>query len=205
MLPLQPNRTALLARYERDRDGHYLIDVATEGVEDLYSHFDRYAPYVRRDLDPELTDYLIDAADELERNPFVIQFSCRRPVEATATERIAHSIQHYFTYLAQRERRQIARMMRRTLLLLTVGMVILFAAVWVGQTLPATRSVTDDVLAEGLTIAGWVSLWEALATVLLEWFPRTRQVRLYRRLARAPLAFRSLTESTGESDQEPNR
>ena len=51
---------------------------------------------------------------------------------------------------------------------------------------------------QGLTIAAWVSLWEALAIFLVEWFPHRKNIALYRRLARARLVFRSRTEKVQE-------
>jgi hypothetical protein len=58
-------KKSVLNRYERSPEGLILIDVTAEKAEDLYSDFDRSAPYIRRDLDPELVDYLI--YDEIGR------------------------------------------------------------------------------------------------------------------------------------------
>ncbi len=46
---------SILDRYSRTENGAIIIDVTTERVEDLYNDFDRNAPYVRKDLDDELT------------------------------------------------------------------------------------------------------------------------------------------------------
>jgi hypothetical protein len=54
--------------------------------------------------------------------------------------------------------------------------------------------VTANVFAEGLTVAAWVSLWEALAVLLIEWFPHRKNIVLYRRLANAELVFRSTAD-----------
>jgi hypothetical protein len=44
-------------------------------VEDLYNDFDKSAPYIRRDLDQDLADYLIGCARELGRVTFKILFT----------------------------------------------------------------------------------------------------------------------------------
>ncbi len=67
-------KQSVLNRYERDSSGRILFDVSADAVEDLFSHWDRTAPYIRRDLDEELTDYLIDSAVEFESQPFGIRF-----------------------------------------------------------------------------------------------------------------------------------
>ena len=179
--------TRVLNRYETDSAGRFIVDVAADGIEDLYSHFDRTAPYVRRDLDPELAEYLIDCAQEMEGNPFVVRFSLKRAVDTESLARLSNSMNQFFGYLAERERRRIGRRMRKSLLLLSLGLLILFVAVWVNQWLGIDRSVIANVFAEGLTIAAWVSLWEALATFLVEWLPQRRRIKLFHQLANAPL------------------
>jgi hypothetical protein len=179
----------VLNRYERDADGRILIDVAATRTEDLYSDFDRNAPYVRRDLDQDLVSYLIDCAKELTGEAFAIRFALDQPPDTVRVSRIRRSVNGYFLYLGQLEQQGVYQLMRRSAVLFIIGVAILFISVWVNQWLGSERSVVGNVFAEGLTVAAWVSLWEALATFAVEWFPHHRSIRLYRRLADAPLVF----------------
>lgn len=183
-------KQGLLDRYERDAQGRVLIDVAAARIEDLYSNFDRSAPYIRRDLEAELAAYLIDCARELGAVPLVIRFTFDSPPDAAGFARIRRSLNTYFHYLADSEVRHILQLLRRASLLFAIGLCILALAVWLNLELGEPRSIIADVFAEGLTIAAWVSLWEALATLMIEWFPLRRNVLLYRRLAGAELGFR---------------
>ena len=45
------------------------------------------------------------------------------------------------------------------------------------------------LIAEGLTVAVWVSLWEALATFLIKWIPYRKKISLYKRIANAEVMF----------------
>lgn len=180
----------VLNRYERDQDGRMLIDISTESVENLYVHWDRTAPYIRRDLARDLTDYLIDCAEELEGHPFSIRFIFNRAVDQDSLMRVTKSINMFFHYLAEKERQAIGRMLRKSMLLFGSGLLVLFSAVWVNEWVGLQPSVWQNVFAQGLTVAAWVALWEALATFLIEWYPRRKQVRVYRNLASAPLSFR---------------
>ena len=184
-------RAEVLARYQQDASGRALIDVAANCVEDLYNHFDRNAPYIRRDLDQELTDYLIDSATELESKGFSIQFSFKQGMDQSDQARISHSINQYFNYLEDTEHFQFKRMVHKSMLLLVLGLLILSFAVWANQLPGQERTVINEVFAQGLTVAAWVSLWEALATLLIEWFPHRKKVYIYRSLANAPLKFES--------------
>jgi hypothetical protein len=182
----------ILNRYEREPDGTVIIDVTAARAEDLYNDFDRSAPYIRRDLDQDLVEYLIECAVELRRSPFVIRFSMEQAPDESRLARIRRSVNAYFLYLASGENQKILQMLRRSAVLFAIGLGILFVSVSVNRALGTERSVVANVFAEGLTVAAWVSLWEALAVFLIEWFPHRRNILLYRRIAGARLVFRSL-------------
>lgn len=187
-------KTAVLNRYEKDPQGRFVIDVSADGFEELYSFFDKGAPYARRDLDYELAEYLAESVAELEGHPFLIRFSLKRPIGSDDQSRIANSIQVYFHYLAEKERRQVGRMIRKSLLLFVLGLLILSGAVWFSQWSRSWDSVGANVVAQGFTVAAWVSLWESLATFLFEWSPRRRRIRQFRSLAESALDFRTQSE-----------
>lgn len=184
-------KRSVLNRYERDDEGNIVVDVSATRVEDMYNDFDKSAPYMRRDLDQDFAEYLIGCARELNRVPFIIRLTLASPPDEPKLSRIRRSLNTYFLYLSETEIRKIFHMFRRSAILFTIGLGILFASVWLNRTLGSERSVTANVFAEGLTVAAWVSLWEALAIVLIEWFPHRRNVVLYRRLAHAKLVFRA--------------
>ena len=177
-------------RYEREADGTFCIDVAADRVEDLYNNFDRNAPFIRRDLDQDLVDYLIESASELSPQPFLIRFSFTQPHDNGTLERIQRSISTFFLYMVSREQQLLRQMMYRSGVFLLLGLVILLLTLLMNRTLGSDRSVVESLLAEGINIAAWVSLWEALATFLVDWFPYRSQIRLFRKLARAKLVFR---------------
>lgn len=188
-------RRSVLSRYERDGEGNIVIDVSAARVEDLYNNFDKSAPYIRRDLDQDFADYLIDCARELNHNPFIIRLTLTHPPDEPRFSRIRRSLNTYFLYLAETEIQQILQMFRRSSILFVIGLGILFGSVWLNRLLGAERSVTANVFAEGLTVAAWVSLWEALAIFLIEWFPHRKNVVLYRRLADTELVFPSTADA----------
>jgi hypothetical protein len=61
------------------------------------------------------------------------------------------------------------------------------------NSLRAVRDVVlGSVIAEGLTIATWVSLWETLAMFLVNWAPHRRLIRMYERIAKADVRFQEV-------------
>ncbi len=193
-------KKSVLNRYERSPEGLILIDVTADRAEDLYNDFDRSAPYIRRDLDPELVDYLIYDARELCREPFGIQFTLARRPDDSGRERIRRSVHNFFLYLVDSQRHKIRQLVHRSLILSSIGIAVLSISVWVNSRIEPESGVFATVFAEGLTVAAWVSLWEALAVFLIDWFPHTRDMTLYRRLASASLRFRAMPGTTDWTD-----
>jgi hypothetical protein len=73
---------------------------------------------------------------------------------------------------------------------LQFGSVLLALAIEVTRMVSSDEGVLAGVFAQGLTIAAWVSLWEAIANLFLEWHPHRQNVRLYSRIMNAPVMFR---------------
>lgn len=198
---MQHVKQSVLSRYERDVHGGIIIDVSATRIEELYNNFDKNAPYIRRDLDQDFADYLVACAREVGKAPFIIMLTLANIPDELGASRIQNSLKTYYEYLAESENENILQMFRRSMIFLVIGLSILFASVWLNELLGAERSVTANVFAEGLTIAAWVSLWEALAVCLIEWFPHRKNVLLYRRLAAARLVLRSKEDVESNSEK----
>nr|WP_320115774.1 hypothetical protein [uncultured Desulfuromonas sp.] len=184
----------VLNRYEQTDNGDFVIDVATDRVEDLFSNFDKRAPYIRRDLDQAFVDYLIDCAREIGKDPFIIRLELTHPADDNKRQRIVKSISSYFLYLKELEKDLLRHMFRRSAILVNIGLAILFLAVFLNQWLGEERSVVANVFAEGLTVAAWVSLWEALAVFLIEWLPHRKTIALYQSISSTSVTFSQPTD-----------
>jgi hypothetical protein len=190
-MSLLMTKPELLDRYEKTLEGIFCIDVTTGRAEDLYNNFDRSLPYTRRDLDQDLVDYLIDSARELRREPFIIRFSFEELPGDVLQARIRRSVNNYYLYLVELEKLNIRKMMRRSLILMAIGIAILFLSIQVNTKPMFTESVVGKIFSEGLIVAAWVSLWESLATFLVEWAPLRKNIRRFRILAEADIVFRA--------------
>jgi len=182
----------ILERYAHTDDGRVVIDIAAARIADLYDDFDKHASYLKKELDPELADYIIDSVREIGRESFLVQISLAAPMDSSAVCRVQTSLHNYFLYLRELEAREMRRLLRTSMILLVVGAALLTASVWLNS-LPAVREVVlGSVIAEGLTIAAWVSLWEALAMFLVNWAPHRRLIRMYERIAKADVRFQEV-------------
>lgn len=182
-------KKSILDRYARTDDDKVIIDITANRIEDLYNNFDKHAPYLKKELDPELVDYILDSVREIGEEGFLIRLRLTTKADDFLMSRIQASIHNYFFYLKELEVRELARMIRVSLIFLAIGISILVLSVWVNQEIEDHVTVLKQVFAEGLTVAAWVSLWEALANFLVNWAPHRRQIKMYERIARAPIIY----------------
>lgn len=182
------NKT-ILDRYPRAEDGTYVIDISAGRANDLYDDFDRKTPYRKKELDQHLVEYISDSANELNKKEFIIRFSLSEPPSDELQERITTSVISYFEYIKTLEINELKRAIRSSLIYLLLGIAILFLSVWVNHQLDDDTGVITKVFAEGLTVAAWVSMWEALATFIINWPPYSRKIKIYDRIANAAIQF----------------
>lgn len=179
----------ILDRYSQTADNEIIIDIAASKIEDLFSDFDKHAPYRKKELDQDLVDYLIDSASEIGRKKFVIHFHLKQLADENLTSRVTTSVRNYFLYLVALEFRELRRMARSSLILFAIGIVVLFLSVWVNQKTADNGTVISHLFAEGLTVAAWVSLWNAIANLLIDWAPHRRLIKMYKQISKAKIVF----------------
>ena len=96
-------KKAILSRYERTKKNEVIIDASVQAVEDLYNNFDRTAPYVKKDLDPEFVDYVIECVREIGTSDFVIRISLSNMPDEAVMGRVRTSIKRIFNIFRKRK------------------------------------------------------------------------------------------------------
>lgn len=190
-------KKTVIERYEKTDRNEAVIDVAVASVDRLYHDFDKTTPYQRKELDEELVYYITESVRELGQFPFIIRISLETMPPADLMERVRNSISGYYLYLKEMEIRSLQRMFRRFLILFVIGSILLVMAIQATRHFPSQRGVIPEVFIQGLTIAAWISLWESVAGILLEWHPRMENLRLCNRVVKAPVIFRQIPGPSG--------
>jgi hypothetical protein len=188
---MNPVRKKILERYEKTAGGLVIIDVAAGRVEDLYEDFDRTAPYHKKDLEEGLVYYLTECVREIGRAKFVIRFTFEQYPSEELMRRVATSIYKFFIYQRELEAGAMKKMLRTSMTLFVIGIAILGISLWLSHLIAAAgeRSFLNTFFSEGLTIVAWVSMWEGLATLLLNLVPHLNRIRQYGSIAGANVLF----------------
>ena len=186
---------AALERYARDADGRIIIDIATARIDNLFQQFDHIAPFAKKDLDDDLAKYLIECAREVGNQPFVVRIHVQALPDEPIQQQTRRSIRSYFLYRAASGQRGLRVSLRVSGIIFVAGLLLLALSLTAHQYAIAMQPLWPRLLAEGLTVAAWVALWQALATLLTRLPSGLREIRRYQRIAAAPVEFSRRAES----------
>lgn len=184
----------IVERYERSENGEIIITISAHKIEDLYDNFDRKSHFLKKDLNHDLVEYIIDSVSEIDSESFIIEFSLEEKSSDEAISRVRNSVKNFFLYIKELELKKMKDMTRTSIILLFTGLVIAGISVLINESRWITNSIVGGMIGEGLTVAAWVSLWESLATFLIKWMPYRRKISLYQKISESKVTFSFLNE-----------
>ncbi|MDP1554009.1 MAG: hypothetical protein Q8L84_01000, partial [Hyphomonas sp.] len=104
---------------------------------------------------------------------------------------IEESIVNYFSFLSDRQNRQLRLFMRESRRDALVGLGFLVACIAGSQAFRAiVPGMAGALVGEGLIIIGWVANWRPVSAFLYDWRPAREKARVYARLASLRLELR---------------
>jgi hypothetical protein len=178
----------ILNRYDRTGDDEIIINVSTDRFENLYDNFDMNSSFLKKDLSRQLVDYMIESVNEISNEKFIIKFYFKEKTGKEDFLQIEKSIDNYFNYLEELEKKKMKEQIKNSLIFMIIG--IFFIALSI-ITEP-NQEFTYRIISEGLMVAGWVSMWEAMATILIKWLPLSKKLKLFKRIIAARIEFENL-------------
>jgi hypothetical protein len=165
-----------------------IIEVRVTHVAQLFNSLDP-SPFIERDLDDDAEQYILGWAREIEPQlPLRILVHVPEREAAGAEARsLPEAVANYFAYRAGMIERDIHELLRVGRRSLATGLVVLGVSIVLGQV--ARRYLLPEQLgqlvAEGLTLFGWVANWRPAEIFLYDWRVERNKLALYRRLAGA--------------------
>jgi hypothetical protein len=164
------------------------LDLHIGSQRQLFNSMDP-APFRERDLDPEVSTYIREWADELSLTaPLGIKVTLTdAPVSLADEAALRDALHDNFARSAAEHRRNLRKLFRDGRISLVIGIGFLAIAILIAE---AVASRMPDrpyatLVQESVVIGGWVALWQPINIFLYDWWPIRRLVKLYDRLARA--------------------
>ena len=178
-----------------------VMEVHLAELKQLFNSIDP-SPFRNRDLDPKAEEFIVGWAKDIARDaPLALVVDLDRPAGLPDEAAVLRGAIHEFfrqRALAYWQRlRELFRVGRTSLV---IGLIALAAAIAVGDFVASLlKSRIGEILREGLTIGGWVSMWRPLEVFLYDWWPIRREARLADRLAAMPVRIRYMDAAAPET------
>lgn len=157
-------------RYD-DNTEAYLLDMAINSFYEIFHDWDGSA-IRKKDLDPDMVDYMIEAVTELPRKANIgIVFHIRQHDHNKDLEEIAiTALRNYFYFRIFVNKKRTQRLFKTAAIYMIFGFTFILSATLLEGLI---LSVTSSVLSQGIFIGGWVFVWESISLL----FFKTRLIR----------------------------
>ena len=189
------------ARY-RVEDGRSCIDLNVRHSRQLFDGRDP-APFRERDLDEDVVEYLIEAAQEIPRKQslkIVVTIS-EEPEPRLVPDVIVEAVREHFIHERGQIGRRLGEHVRRGRMFLSIGLAMLVVFLTLAElTVSLPSGPLRDILREGLVITGWVAMWRPLEVLLYDWWPLVDERRQVSRMLEASVSIRYDPDATRSSD-----
>lgn len=204
----------LSARYERSSQGQVIIPICLPSIETMLTPFERFSlaatpshnPHLSDlNLNPELVDYLFRRLAEIDHEVPLLRLQITNPMandsavethavplSPLASEQALQGLIHqYFTYLANSKGQNLQRLVRDSILMSLLGFGALALSIFLESLPPSDYGgLSISLLAQGVTVFGWLTLWEGCVNFLWTWQPIYRQLRMCQQMQQAKIELK---------------
>jgi hypothetical protein len=180
----------LLSRiYDRDPEtGNFIIKLSIGEYTDIFNELDP-SPMRKRDLASHVVAFLDDCSSDVPlKYGFDIQILAPREIMNEGREhRTMNGLKTYFSYMIFLYRKDLKILGQKALVYFVTSILFLISSLYLSSVFPV--GIFFKTIVEGLSIGGWVFLWEAIVLA----FFKSRKIRIrrrrYRRLLGATITF----------------
>ncbi len=171
----------------------YLIEVSLDDYSELFNGWDA-SPVRRKDLEPELLDYLEEAGTEIpiKQSIEMVFYLPKDKRDAEKDERSITTIQNNFKVVNQMIQKKIERNYRRLLVYVTLSLIFLVAAYLLRNV--TTLSLLTNIMIEGFFIGGWFLLWEAFSLFFFDTHEFKIRQKIFKRFIDSKIIFKETGE-----------
>jgi hypothetical protein len=169
--------------------GAFIIEISLDDYNDIFNGWDP-SPVKRRDLDPELIHYLEECASDIPlRYPLELHFFMPKEKYEEEKERLSkEGIANNFNFTALFIRKDLRDIRRK----IATDVLAAFSFLSVGylSRQHTEPSLITTILLEGLSIGGWVFLWEAFSLFFFQAQDVLIRLRRYIRFQETQIIFK---------------
>jgi hypothetical protein len=166
----------------------YIIDIGLNEYHEIFNSIDS-AVHVIRDLNGDLKSFVELCSYDIDLGyKIVLRIHVKAQAKDEDLEKvITESIRNYFSYTIHVINKTLRARMQRSALYVLVSTTFLVLAVVLSSRVGT--NILRGVILQGLTVGGWIFLWEAFLFFFMQSMEHRKKRKIYRRLLETPVIF----------------
>jgi hypothetical protein len=168
----------------REREGKLLIELELHSMMQIFNSFDP-APFHEKELDEDAEVYIYNIVGEFPlKKPLEIIIHVPPSEFNGETEHtLKEAIRNHFLYKKVLTEIDLRRFLQRGRRNMTIAVIFLFICLLMIRFISTFEGgLLKTMLSEGLTIIGWVAMWEPIYVFLYGWWPIVQKRNIYRKI-----------------------
>jgi len=171
-----------------ENDELYLVQISLDNYDELFNGWDA-TPLKRRDLEPELLDFIEQVGYDIPLKEKV-KLSFQLPnakFDKQKEERSKEAIYNNFTMVIHYINKSLVKNNRKIISYIAIGLLFLIFAYFLRSS--SMLPVPLSILSEGLFIGGWVMFWEAFSLFFFVSYDSRARRKRFLRFATSDIDF----------------
>jgi hypothetical protein len=168
----------------REHDGRLLIEIELKSLMQIFNSFDP-APFHEKELDASAEVYIYNSVAEFPlKTPLELMIHLPpSEIDKEKGETLKEAIKNHFSYRSLLTDIELRRVLQRGKRNMAIAVVFLFLCLLIiGLLSTIEGGLLKTMLSEGLTIIGWVAMWEPVNVFLYGWWPLVQKKNIYNKI-----------------------
>lgn len=145
----------------------FVIEIALDSYADIFNEYD-HSPYKKKDLDPELTNYLNECSEDIPLEYHIIlQFNLPKIQANNDKEKgVTDGLKAYYEFTTYNAHNEYKKLLFQSVFNVIIATVLLSFALLID--IIYGNNFILSVFKDGITVGGWVFLWQAITMLAFE-------------------------------------
>ena len=166
----------------------FVVEVALNSYADIFNDFDP-SPYRKKDLNPELMDYLNECSSDIPLDyPLILQFKIpKNQLDAAEEKRVKDGLKAYYAFSRYEAYTNYKKLIYQSILNVLISTFLLSFSIMINFFYPGNLFLS--VVEACITVGGWVFLWQAITMVVFERKSYKKRFLTFKRFNEALINF----------------
>jgi hypothetical protein len=168
-----------------------LIEIKIRKINQLFNSLDP-SPFLEKDLDDDACEYIVSSVAEypLKTKQKIVIYIPKYEKKKISEQDISRAMRHFFEYKELLAEKSIRLKLQEGQQSMIIGVIFLATCIFLRSLMPESDDLMMHIIAEGLSIGGWVAMWKPISDILYEWWPSHKEKKIYNKISKMDIEFK---------------